>query len=107
VAEIRHQARKYFEITVTEFDKGYNFPDFAQEYFHALAFQQLCLIASENWPKSQKQYVQIASSTQRLLSNLLVEQPQPFFFGYFAYREEGKEIVLLKKDANGWCFPIS
>jgi 8-oxo-dGTP pyrophosphatase MutT (NUDIX family) len=107
VAAIRRQAHKYFKRAVGDFSGGYHSPDFAQEYFHALIFQQMCLIGSSNWSKSPEQYAQIADSTRRVLGSLLIKQPQEFFFGYFSCVVEGKERVLLRKDRYGrWFFPI-
>lgn len=108
VAAIRHQARVFFETAVRDFGRDYPYPGFMQEYFHALAFQQLCLVGSHHWPKAPERYAQLIASTRRVLTTLVANPKKNFFFGYFAYVDDNKEHVLLREAEDGqWCFPIS
>lgn len=107
VSRVREQARRYFETAVTQHAAANPLPDFTQEYFLAVAFQQLCLLGSAKWPKTPEQSARIADSTARILKTLLRGQPRDFFFGYFCREVEGQERILLQQDAGGkWLFPL-
>ncbi len=103
IAEIRRQARLHFEAKLNV--AGSN--EFLKEYFSALIFQQLRLLGSDNWQKTDALYNQISDSTERLFYQLLLQNPTDFYFGYIYTIVDGKERVLLERtNERKWKFPI-
>lgn len=107
IQAIRRNARSYFERITTAARQVQSYPSFEQEYFHMLAFQQICLLASSVWQKAEGVEHIICESTKNLLRPLLWERPIDYFFGYFYCADDGRENILVRITGNDeWDFPL-
>lgn len=100
IRTIRDQARLQFATRLKS--------NFQGEYLTMAAFQQLCLLTSQAWPRSEVLDKCICDSTASILECLLKESPIDYFFGYFFVTDGEKQQILVKKDASGLLeFPFS
>lgn len=108
IIQVRIQADRHFGKIVNNCDMQQNPPVFEEEYFMMTAFLQAgSLVGSEKAPqKTMKEFV--LKSIEGILNGILYKKKaREFFYGYFYYEINGFERILIKKEKNSWCFPIS